>query len=385
MFQTLSLLLLISLGYFATDVYLPSLPAIADDFGVDDSLVQLTLFTYLISFAATPLLFGPLSDQFGRKKVIQTGLILLLFGTIGCYFSPGIYWLIGFRAVQGAGSGAIIISSRAMIPDLYTGVKLAKKITHITMFMPVALALAPSIGGYMQQHYGWRSVFLFLSFYVILILLKMRLVDESLKVFSERKWRHAMRSYQALVSDRKFVLISLGMVFPAIGIFAYLSSSAFLFQEVFGMTPFEYGALSMYIGAAVMIASFINSRLLSSLPVNVLLWAGTVMMGISGVVLITFHFFGLVTVWSALAPVLLYFMCLPFCISNSISKAMTTINSSYGAAGALMTATQFFAGSLGTLVFSLFPHDSLLPLGACFLLVSLSTGVVLRAGRFLKC
>lgn len=373
MFQTVSLLLLISLGYLATDMYLPSLPAIGEQFQVLDSTVQMTMFVYMISFSLTPLLFGPLSDQIGRKKVILTGLIVLLLGTFGCYLSPTIHWLIFFRFIQGIGGGAIIISSRAMIPDLYQGVELAKKVTQVTMFMPFALAFGPLIGGFMQEHYGWRSVFLLLGVYILLLLVKMRFVDESLKMFSERKAGRALKSYRELLSNKRFVLAVMGLVFPAVGLFAYLAMSSFLFQEVLGLSPLGYGSLSIYIGGAVLASSFFNHRALSYIPVDLIIWTGIGLMTLSGALLMFFHTIGWVTTLTALVPVLCYFSCLPLCISNSISKAMSIIDHSYGSAGALMTTTQFLAGSLGVLVFSQLKVETFLPLAICFLLMSALT------------
>lgn len=381
MFQTISLLLLISLGYLATDVYLPSLPAIGEEFSVSDSMVQMTMFVYMISFSFTPLVFGPLSDQIGRKKVILTGLIALLVGTLGCFISPSIYWLIFFRFIQGIGGGAIIISSRAMIPDLYQGVELAKKVTQVTMFMPFALAFGPLIGGFMQEQHGWRSVFQLLAVYIFFLVVKMRFVDESLKLFTERKAGRALESYRELLWNKQFVMVVLGLVFPAVGLFAYLSVSSFLFQEVLGLSPFQYGSLSIYIGGAVLISSFCNHKALGHFSVDSIIWTGIGLMTLSGLLLLFFHITGWVTSVTAVLPVLLYFSCLPLCISNSISKGMSMIDHSFGAAGALMTTTQFLAGSLGVLVFSLLKVNTVLPLAICFILMSLMTGMSHRLAR----
>ena len=117
--KTLYITILCSIGYVATDIYLPSLPAIAREFAVGEKEVQATLAIYLLSFAFTPLLFGPLSDHFGRKKVIVTGLTITLFATIGCALSSSISMLILFRLGQGVGAGAVVVSGRATIADLF--------------------------------------------------------------------------------------------------------------------------------------------------------------------------------------------------------------------------------------------------------------------------
>ncbi len=373
MFRTLSLLLLISLGYLTADIYLPSLPAITEYFSISQSTAQMTMFVYLISFASAPIVFGPVSDQYGRKKVILAGLVILLLGTIGCCFAFSIQQLLFFRLLQGVGSGALIISSRAMIPDLFKGATLARQVSAITMFMPLALSFAISIGGYLQQNFGWRSVFVFQACYVILILIKMRFVDESLKLFSERKMTHAFKSYRELLANRKFVLAIMGLGFPAVGLFAYLTVSPFLFQETLSITSFEYGRLALFTGGSVLLGSIINIRLLHYFKIDTLIWTGTALMACSGALLLIVHLTGYLTVWTVLLPACLYFLCLTFCVSNSISKAMGYITHSYGAASAIMTSFQVFAGSLGSFIFSMLPSNTVLPIALCFLLMSAFT------------
>lgn len=365
------------MGYLTADIYLPSLPAITEHFSITPSTAQMTLFVYLISFASAPIIFGPVSDQYGRKKVILIGLCTLLLGTLGCYTAQSIEWLMMGRIVQGIGAGALIISSRAMIPDLYSGIALAKQVSYITMFMPLVLSLAPTIGGYLQEHFGWRSVFLFLSGYLLILMLKMSFVDESLKLFSEKKMTHVFKSYRELLSNRKFMLAILGLVFPAVGLFSYLTVSSFLFQETLSVSPFEYGRLALFTGGSVLLGSFVNVRLLHRLKVDTIIWGGIALMSISGFLLLCVHITEFLTIWTVLIPACIYFLCLPFCISNSTAKAMGHITHSYGSASALMTSMQFLAGSLGSVIFSMVPVDSVLPIALCFLLMSFLTASTL--------
>jgi len=364
-------LVLISLGYFATDIYIPSLPSMSQYFHTSELLTQMTLFSYMLSFSFTPLVFGPLSDNIGRKKVILCGLFISLLATVGCSFSPSINWLITFRFIQGIGTGAVMISARAMIPDLYSGKALAKQISIITMFMPLVLAFAPTLGGFLQEAYGWRSIFLFLIFYIFLIFFKMSFFTESLKESSARKLSELIPIYLEIFENRSFMLFGMGMVFPTIGLFAYLTASPYLFQKVVGLSPSEYGMLAIYIGSVIMLTSFLNARLLHYVPINALICVGITLILVAGALMLTFHLAGIVSTWALLLPSLFYFSCLPFNLSNSASKAMSQISKHYGAASALLSSIQFFAGALGSLIFSLIKESSALPLSLCFLLVGI--------------
>ena len=368
---TAYLLILISLGYFATDIYLPSLPALAVYFQASDNEVQMTLFFYMLSFSLAPILFGPLSDHIGRKKVILIGVSTGIAATIGCLIASNIYGLIAARFVQGIGCGAVMIASRATTSDLFTGKALAQQISQVTMFMPLALALAPTIGGILQEEFQWQAVFIFLIGYMLLILILASFRSESLKQPSNKKASQVFSTYLEHLTNRPFILFGINFVLPSLGLFAYLTTSSFLFQEVIGLTPSEYGSLALYIGGVIMASSYLNSKLIHHYEVTTILFLGVGFILLAGCLLLFFHLMGILTTWSLLIPTLLYFTCLPFCISNSASKAMNFIHSHFGAATALMTTIQFLAGTVGSFIFSVISDKTALPLAICFICVGL--------------
>ncbi|MCE5316379.1 MAG: multidrug effflux MFS transporter [Parachlamydia sp.] len=377
LFTTIYLLLLISCGYLATDVYLPSLPAIAAYFQASDNQVQMTLFFYLVSFSVSPLIFGPLSDHVGRKKVILGGIAVSIAATAAALFMPHIQGLVACRFLQGLGLGAVLICSRSMVSDLFTGKALARQMSLTTMLMPLVLAIAPTVGGLLQETFQWQAVFIFLSVYLTLILFLVMAAPESLKQPSTKKFTQIFSTYRAHLSNRQFVVFGITFILPSIGLFAYMTVSPFLFQEQIGLSPSEYGSLALFVGAGILTTGFLNLKLIQYFSAIQLLFLGASLMIVSGGLLLVFYSMGIFTTWSLLIPSLIYFSCLAFCISNSAARAMSVVKEHFGAAAALLTTFQYVAGACGSFIFSLIPNETPLSLAGCFIAVGVLSLITL--------
>lgn len=366
---TLYILLLISFGYLVTDIYLPSLPALKNAFHATDHDVQLTLFSYLLSFSFGPLLFGPLSDHIGRKPLLFGGIFLTILASVGCLFSPHIYLLIVFRAFQGFGTGAVLIAARASVSDRFVGDELSKQISVTTMLMPFVLSLAPFIGGILQTHFQWQGIFIFIICYSFLLLMFVLMAKESLKEKSQEKLSTILIKYRPHLRNRLFLLYGLNYILPSFGFFGYMTISPFLFQEILGLTPTEYGSLAFYIGGTILISGYINIKLMKKFSLNQILNFGSLLMILSGGILLSFHFLNILTTWSLLFPILIFFTCLPFCVSNGAAKCMSLVDGNFGAATALLTTFQFLMGALGSYAFSLISDRTTTSLEICLLLM----------------
>lgn len=371
--MTSYIILICSFGYVATDIYLPSLPHIARYFESTEAQVQLTLFSYLISFAATPMIIGPFSDAYGRRLTILMGLAITFIATLACLFSTSMFQLIIARFLQGVGAGTVMIGGRATVPDLYEGEELAQKFTQITMLMPIILAFAPAIGGVLQELFSWHAVFIFLLVYIIAISVFAYMMDESIKETHPISTRSILNSYRDIIKNQRYIRYSFCMVIPTTALFAYLTASPFLFQEVLGLSASEYGFLTFYVGLAIMGSSHLNRRLLKRYSIDQMIWLGPIVVITSGALLLFFYLIDYVTTWTVLFPVLIMFSTLAFGFSNSVSKAMSMVKRHYGAATALVATLQFLSGSLASVCFSIIPDKSTLPLALFFLFVGLLT------------
>lgn len=368
-YTTIFLLLIMSIGLVVTDIYLPSLPMLSVYFHANDNEVQMTLFSYLLSFSLAPLIFGPLSDHMGRKKIILCGLLISIVATFSCMFSPNIQSFIFSRFLQGIGMGAVLIASRAIISDLFTGQALARQMSLTVMLMPLFLAMAPTIGGMLQERFCWQAIFIFLIFYMLFIFTCVCLRPESLKHFSDKKISQTFSIYKSHLRNRLFIAFGINFILPSFGMFAYLTVSPFLFQEVIGLSPTEYGTLAIYIGGVILSTGYINLKLLRIFSAVQILYAGVFSISLAGGLLLFFHMINVLTTWSLLFPILIFFTCMPLCVSNAVSKAMSLVKSHFGAASALLTTFQFLTGALGSFIFSLISDDTVLPLALCFIFI----------------
>lgn len=377
-YTTAYLLLLISMGYVATDIYLPSLPALSIYFQVSDNEVQMTLFSYLLSFSLAPLVCGPLSDHIGRKKVILSGVFISILASLGCLFAQSINGFIAFRFLQGIGAGAVLISSRAAVSDQFTGKALAKQMSFMMMLMPIILAVAPTIGGMLQESFHWQAVFVCLICYMLFIFACVVLVPESLKIPSHEKLSQIFSKYRLHLKNRSFLAFGVNYVLPSFGFFAYLTVSPFLFQEVLGLSPIEYGSLSLYVGGIILITGYTNLKLIKFFSVTRILYFGISLMVLAGCVLMAFHIMNILTTWSLLGPSLIFFTCMPLCVGNAASKSLSLVQSNFGAASALLTTMQFLVGALASFMFSLITDETALSLAICFIFVGVLSFINLK-------
>lgn len=237
--------MLTALGPFTVDMYLPAFPAIQHQFGVDPAAVQLTLTGTMVGFAAGQLIVGPLSDKVGRKVPLIVAALVHIAASIGVAMAPDIIWLGVLRVIQGFGAASSGVVSMAMVRDLFGGRRLVKMLSRLSLVNGLAPVIAPVLGSQLLAIMSWRGIFWVLAGYGILVSIALVvLIAETHPPARRLALQKPLRErYRAVLSDRIYVgsLVVTAMNFTAL--FAYLSSSPFLFQQVYGMNPQQYGIL----------------------------------------------------------------------------------------------------------------------------------------------
>lgn len=234
---------LTALGSFTIDLYLPALPVLQQEFAVSAALIQLTLTATTVGFGLGQLLVGPWSDRVGRRVPLVIATVVHVAASIGVALSPTIETLFGFRVLQGMGAAAGAIVAMAIVRDLFGGRPLVRMLSRLALINGLAPILAPVIGAQFMELMPWRGMFVFLAIYGALAMLSVLvLIPETLPI--ERRSaagpRAVLANYRILATDRVFVAVSITGGLVTAGLFAYVSSSTFLLQDAYGMSPQEF-------------------------------------------------------------------------------------------------------------------------------------------------
>jgi DHA1 family bicyclomycin/chloramphenicol resistance-like MFS transporter len=252
--------LLSAIGPFAIDMYLPALPSIGQTLGASTGAVQASLMAFFISLGIGQLIYGPVSDMFGRKPPLYFGLVLFGLSSIGCALAPTVQTLIALRFLQGLGASAGMVVPRAVVRDLHTGHDAARLMSLLMLVFSVSPILAPLTGSLLIEWAGWRSVFwavTIASAMALVLLFTSMSETRSAAEQAQSDVRGALRAYWLLLRDKHF----LGLVFiGAFGIasfFAYLANSSFVLIDHYGLTPRQFSmAFSANAAAFIGVSQF---------------------------------------------------------------------------------------------------------------------------------
>ncbi|MEA2793435.1 MAG: transporter, family, multidrug resistance protein [Bradyrhizobium sp.] len=279
------------LGRLSIDAYLPAFADIQRDVQASTADLQLTLTGYLLAFACMSLLHGPLSDVFGRRRVILSALLAFTLAALGCALSPSVGWLTAFRVVQGMSAGVGTVVGRAIIRDCFDGAAAARLLALVSMIFSLSPALAPVFGGWVVTLFTWRAIFLALFAYAVAMLaLCVRRLPETLPRHGRRPFGIGIlkNDYVAVFGNRRFRLVALALALSFAGLFLYVASvPAFLGHEL-GLPPTEYAAMFVPIVAGIVLGSLAAERLAGRAASTRLILAGFSIQLVTGIVNVTF-------------------------------------------------------------------------------------------------
>lgn len=368
LFRILSILVT-TIGYFATDIYLPSMPAMTHYFETTNTLVQFTIPAYMLPFGLAPLYFGPLSDKWGRRPVILLGLVLSVLATVCILFANSIWMVLLGRFLQGFTFGAVNVAARAMMTDKFKGHELSRFNSTQTLFVPIVLSLAPPIGGFIQEMWNWRYVFVVLFCYQVIVSLIIAALLEETAERVEQASQSTRAAYLELLKNAPFLLYGAITVIGMMGITVYLTVSPYLFQIYLGMTPVQYGCLSIFVGGCVITSAICNIQLLKRIESHQILHISWVIMLIATLILMYAHFNHIKSVPLIAFGAIFYFFSLNMTFANSVANAFMQIEHNFGAGTALVTSAQMLCAMLASSVVSVLPENDVQILMYTYLLM----------------
>jgi len=367
---------LVAFGPLSTDMYLPSLPAMKAEFGANVSQVQLTLSVFLVGFAFSQLVYGPLSDRFGRRPVLLVGIMIYGLASVACFMVSSIEGLIFARLAQafGASSGPVI--GRAVVRDVYGQERAAQVLAYMGSAMALAPAVAPMFGGYLQIWFGWQASFVVLSiFAIVLVFLVTFLIRETNAHQNPEalKPSRMIGNYLELLKHREFLGYVLLNSFVFSGLFAFISGSSFVFIDVFGFEPNLYGICFGIVVCGYMTGTLIAGKFSRKLGVPKMLKLGSFLALLGGLLLAGPAWAGVTGAISVVAPMVIFMIGVGIVMPNSMAGAIGPFPRMAGSASALMGFIQMTIGALVGITVGALHNGTQIPMVSAIALMGLLT------------
>ncbi|MEV6328624.1 Bcr/CflA family multidrug efflux MFS transporter [Streptomyces sp. NPDC051909] len=377
---------LTALPPLSMDMYLPALPEVTRALLAPAATVQLTLTACLAGMALGQLVVGPMSDRWGRRRPLLVGMIVYVLATAVCALAPTAGLLIGFRLLQGLAGAAGIVIARAVVRDLYDGVEMARFFSTLMLISGVAPVVAPLIGGQILRVTDWRGVFYVLTVIgLALTLVVRRFLHETLP--PERRHAggvgEALRTMRGLLADRVFTgyMLAGGLAFAAL--FAYISASPFVVQEIYGASPQTFSLLFGLNSIGLVAVGQINGKLLVgrvSLD-KALGWGlGIILLAATALLVMTSGVFGDPGLVPVAAGLFVLMSAMGLAMPNTNAQALMRTPHAAGSASALLGTSSFLIGAVASPLVGIAGETTAVPMAvvqvscavaalACFLLM----------------
>jgi MFS transporter, DHA1 family, multidrug resistance protein len=357
---------LTAFGAVTIDLYLPTLPAIARDYGTSDAAVQLTLSTFFVGMAVGQLFFGPLSDRIGRRPTILMGCGVYLLASIVCALAPSIEMLVAGRFFQALGCCAAMVTCRAIVRDRYDHRDSARIFSLLMLVLAIAPLLAPTIGGWIAAAAGWHAVFLvFVGIGLVVGLAVFWRLDESRSAATAATaaTTSVLAGYAVLLRDRRLIGYLLVGAANGATLFSYIAGSADLVINIWGYSDQQFGLIFAIIAVGVIGASQVNRLLLRQATPDQVLGAASIGAAVAGLVLLACAL--------ADAPLFIMFPALFLALSsngliaaNASAGALNVDPLRAGAISGLMGGVNFTVGALASAVAAALHDGTARPMAA---------------------
>jgi MFS transporter, DHA1 family, multidrug resistance protein len=354
-----------AIGPVTIDMYLAGFPSIEREFATRG--VEGTMAAFIAGLAIGQLIYGPISDRFGRKPPLYVGYVIYVLGSLGCALSNSMIMLILMRIVQALGACAGLVIGRAIVRDRCEPHEAARAFTTLTMIVALGPVLAPAVGGVIVTHLGWRATFALQAVLGVLVLFIMhKVLRESHDVRNAQaaSVMQVLSNYRLLMRDRQFIAYSLLMGFAMASMFCYVTGAPLVITQNYGLTPQQFGSLIGLNGFAFLTASILNMRALREVgPAQLLaryIWGAPVL----GTALLILSMLLHLPLWAVVSLQLLFFLCVGRVSPNVSALALAPHGQHAGTASALMGATQSALTTVGGLAVAIFNDGTVRTLAA---------------------
>jgi len=341
-------------GPLSIDMYLPALPEIARDLATTETIVQQSVTSFLIGLFIGLLFYGPLSDKYGRRKLLIGGISLYFFASIACMLVNTAENLLIWRLIQALGGASATVIGRAIVRDIFPVNEAARALSLIHLVTMIATLSAPLIASYILLIGTWRWLFAGLIAYsLVLLCLAVLKIPETHHGNSRKSSISGVYlAYLKIISETKALGYILCMSICFAGMFAYLTVSSFVFIDFFGLTPQQYAWIFSFNIIGVMALVILNARLVNVVGTQKMLNYFALLCAFSGLLLLISGFTGIGGIWLVILGVFGFISCTGVLGANCIATLMRLYTDNAGAAAGIAVATQFGLGALLSLLAS---------------------------------
>ncbi|OZS76298.1 Bcr/CflA family drug resistance efflux transporter [Providencia rettgeri] len=343
----------------AIDMYLPSFPTMMHYFNVDEGRIQMTLNSYIFGFAIGQLFYGPMADSIGRKPVILGGVVVFAIASAACAITESIDSLIWLRFLHGFAAAAASVVINALMRDMFTRDEFSRSMSFVVLVMTIAPLLAPILGGELMRWFSWHAIFWSIAIAaVIAVILVSCFVRETLPVAKRQKFHvgTTLRQFATLFRAKQVLFYILASSFSFAGMFSFLNAGAFVYIDLNGVSPQNFGAEKM-------------------------LYFGIIIQFVMGVWLLVTTAFAL-DFWTLVIGVAIYVSGIAMITSNAMAVILDNYPHIAGTVSSLAGTIRFSIGALVGTLLSLIPAQSAWPMvGSMVACVALSMLFVLLAKK----
>lgn len=362
-----------AVGPLALNIFTPSLPGMQRVFDVSYGTIQLTITLFLFGTAFAQLLYGPLSDRFGRKPVLLTGLVLFLIGSLASAYAPTIFWLLFSRTLQAVGGCAGLVLSRAIVRDMHNREKSASMIGYITVGMVVVPMISPLIGGFLDEWFDWRAGFLFVTAvgFLVLVSTVLKLPETNFDLRPIPGLRGILSSYGDLLESRDFRHYALIAAFTSAAFFAFLSGGPFVVIELLEQPKSVYGICFGLVAFGYMSGNFLTGRMAERMGTNRMITLGTSLSLVGAVLMCALAFAESISLAAIFGPMALITFGNGLSLPSATAGSVSVNPKIAGAAAGLAGFFQMTLSACVTLMVGYLQSDSALPMIFTILVTSL--------------
>ena len=356
------LVMLIALAQCGLALYIPSLPSISIALKASPNLVQLTVVYYIIGIGVSQLIYGPLSDHYGRKRTVLFGVYVFLIGTILAVSSKSIYVLLSARLIQGLGIGSATTISRAILRDVFKDKEYVKIGSQLAGAVAIAPIIAPILGGVVQADFGWRCIFYLLLLMTIIMLVCWHIMfkETNFHINKEKiSILPILQNYSLVIKTPTFIknVICCGLIYS--GEVVFLSITPFLVQTKLGLSSSIYGWMLFFVICGYMLGTNISTRLSNKIKCSELTLTGVSICSLASIIMLIFGVYNIFNIMSLAFALSLFMLGAGFVYPNTSVSAVSKFPDMAGTASALFSSGQGALAAIAGILASVMHSNTL--------------------------